>query len=215
MLRYSLAITYYPRASETWRKSLDSLLAATSGEAVDIAFFPDGGHDIDYHFFPSFPTDGTRLGAMPNFNRALSWLGTSDADVVAVLPDDLIYAKGFLSKIERCLKDNSVGYAAAYTPMLLGKRNRFKAGWNEIAGGYYSSYGGAYFIPREIVPLVVGHEFYLSHLATNPKNIDHCIPETFHRLGLRQMFHGPSLVDHIGYTSTLGHKHSPNERAFK
>jgi len=50
----------------------------------------------------------------------------------------------------------------------------------------------------------------LNHLENYEANqqIDLAIPESVFQMGLKQMFHVPSLMNHIGHSSTIGHKHT-------
>ena len=204
-----------PRKRETWQRAIDNLLSEFKTYGVDVVLYPDGC-DLDYHFFPSKPTE-TRIGCFKNYARALTDLCNSDADIVSVLPDDLMWYKGGADTImDGIASTNNIGYCAAYTPHLLGKRERMRRGWNEVKGGYYSSYGGAYFFPTDVARQVVAHPFFVNHRDNYAPNqqIDHCIPEVMHQLGKVQMFHAPSLVNHIGMTSTIGHRHTSSERAF-
>lgn len=78
----------------------------------------------------------------------------------------------------------------------------------------------------EVAEKVVENKFYQDHLHgrlsgkglpnyAKGKRIDHVIPEVIHQLGLRQLYHAPSLAVHIGITSTLGHRHTNNEEPFE
>lgn len=213
-MKIAVGITYVPRVSENVRLSINSLLEASKAHDVSLTFYPDGC-DMAADFIPAHPSH-TRLGCFKNFARALVDLCATDADVVAVLPDDLTYYPDCFDQINSQVMADGVGYCAAYTPRLVGQRNRFNRGWNVINGGWRSSYGGAYFFPIAVAREVIAHPFFIDHLENYAANqqIDHCIPEVVHRIGYRQMFHSPSLVHHIGLTSTIGHKHTSNERPF-
>jgi len=213
-MTFAIGITYVTRQRETVRGSVNSLLEVSARHGVDLRFYPDGC-EMHPDFIPAYPS-GTRLGCFKNFARTLAHLCESTADVVAVLPDDLLHYPECFDRISEGLTTSNVGYCAAYTPKLLGQRERMKRGWNEVKGGYYSSYGGAYFFPIEVARQVIAHPFFINHRDNYAPNqqIDHCIPEVVHQLGYRQLFHGPSLTQHVGLTSTIGHRHTSNERAF-
>jgi hypothetical protein len=213
-MTFAIGITYVPRKTETVRGSVNSLLEVSARHEVDLSFYPDGC-EMHHHFVPAYPTP-ERVGCFRNFARALTHLCESGADVVAVMPDDVLYYPFAFAHISEGLTTQNIGYCAAYTPRLLGQRERMKRGWNEVKGGYYSSYGGGYFFPIDVARAVIAHPFFINHRDNYAPNqqIDHCIPEVVHQLGLRQLFHGPSLIQHVGLTSTIGHKHTSNERPF-
>ena len=225
---------HVPREDETLPESRTSL-----GERIDarITVCVDGDHDPDKVVNACIAKMGTatiqslndsnltiykpfkeQLGCFRHYARCLGWLvdQSKEGDIVAVLPDDLIYIDGvdIQKSIQQALNPDLVGYCAIYTPKELGRRNRWKfGGWQPVSGGWDSSYGGGYFFRREVAEKVLGHPFFIDHRDNYEKNqqIDHCIPEVIHRLGLKQLFHVPSLSKHIGLTSTIGHVHTEAE----
>ena len=221
-----IAMMHVPRDVETLPESRTSL-----GERIDatITVCVDGQHEI--RCLPIIETAFTvrsamvlykqfkeQLGCFRHYARCLGWLvdQSKEGDIVAVLPDDLIYIDGvdIQKSIEKALTPDLVGYCAVYTPKELGRRNRWKfGGWQPVSGGWDSSYGGGYFFRREVAEKVLGHPFFIDHRDNYERNqqIDHCIPEVIHRLGLKQLFHVPSLSKHIGLTSTIGHEHTEAE----
>lgn len=209
-----IAIMHVPRQSETVGESIISLQNNSKGV---ITLMPDGVHDVEYIRvqlgIKSFNI-GKRVGCFKHYARCLEYLTniSKGNDIVAVLPDDLIY-RPLDALIDKALTPN-VGYCAVFTPRELGRRNRWKfGGWQSVEGGWDSSYGGGYFFRASTAKKILEHPFFIDHRDNYEKNqqIDHCIPEVVHRLGLKQLFHVPSLSKHIGITSTIGHVHTEAE----
>jgi len=208
-----IAVMHVPRAHEVVGESIISLKNNSRGV---ITLMPDGSHSVD-HVKTELDIKafniGKQVGCFKHYARCLEYLTniSQGNDIVAVLPDDLIYRN--LDGIEKALKPN-VGYCAIYTPHELGRRNRWKfGGWQESKGGWDSSYGGGYFFRASTVRKILEHPFFIDHRDNYKENqqIDHCIPEVVHQLGLKQLFHVPSLSKHIGLTSTIGHEHTEAE----
>jgi hypothetical protein len=213
-----IAIMHIPRELETIDRSLRSMKDGFRGE---LFIAPDGDCDVasitkKMGVRSIFNKD--RVGCFRHYARTLKWLikNTQDGDILAVLPDDLIYLP-FEKAITQALKSDKVGYCAIYTPREMGRRNNWKfGGWQVVTGGYGESYGGGYFFKREVAKQVIQHDFFVNHLNNYEKNqqIDHAVPEVIHQMGLKQLWHVPSLSKHIGVTSTIGHEHTEAEEAW-
>jgi hypothetical protein len=209
-----IAVMHVPRQSETVGESIISIKNNSKGV---ITLMPDGVHDTEYisvQLGIKSHSLGKQVGCFKHYARCLEYLVSISKgnDIIAVLPDDLIYSP-FDNLIEKALTPN-VGYCAIYTPRELGRRNKWKfGGWESVNGGWDSSYGGGYFFRAKVAKQIIEHPFFIDHLNNYEKNqqIDHCIPEVCHQLGLKQLFHVPSLSKHIGLTSTIGHVHTEAE----
>lgn len=214
-----IAIMHVPRASETIAQSLKSLNDTFKGETL---LAPDGN---DFDVSAIIKQTGIkeikrfdRVGCFKHYARTLQYLveHSEDDDIIAVLPDDLIYLP-FETAITQGLKSDKVGYCAIYTPREMGRRNNWKfGGWEVVTGGFGTSYGGGYFFKCSTAKKIMEHEFFIDHLNNYEKNqqIDHAIPECVHQMGLKQLWPVPSLSKHIGLTSTIGHTHTEAEEAW-
>jgi len=202
-----IGITWIARLREYFPKSIKTV------DHSDVIIYPDGQ---EFKFPTPFQVKnlGENVGCFKHYYRVLEDLCNTDADVVGVFADDILYKKGWIDKAVEKLQDESVGFVACYTPKGLAIRNKFKGGWNEINGGFASSWGGGYLMRKEVAAQVLTHHFILDHLENYSKNqqIDHAVPEAIHQMGLRQLFHVPSFIDHIGLKSTIGHKHQSWDR---
>lgn len=150
-----------------------------------------------------------QLGCFGNYHNALSDLIKTDKEHVLVLSDDFIYTKGIFKKVPF---HGNYGYYALFTPkgMTHPPCRLNKRGWNKINMGWKTSFGGLYLMKTEVAKQILSHPFYLNHLNNYERNqqIDHCIPEVCYQLKLDQWYSNPSLSNHIGFTSTIGHIHS-------
>jgi hypothetical protein len=167
--------------------------------------------------------DKERKGAFQNYDKCLRMAYDSGAEFILVSSDDFIFYD-FQHQCEQHLIDG-VGYIALWTPIGVAERYKFQLGWNEVVGGWATSWGGQYVFKREVLKHILEHPFYIAHLNGTldgsklfnyhpKKRIDHVIPEVVHQLGLKQLYHAPSFVQHIGYTSTLGHEHTRLENGY-
>ena len=206
-MKIAIGITWYPRKVETFQQMQHSV-------NHDCTVYPDGVEFIHRTDF-NVKMLGGHAGCFKHYYRALFDLCESDADVVGVFSDDVLLAKDWQSKaIQQFNKNPYIGCLALYTPKgmsTLAKRN----GWNEIKGGWAKSWGGGYLYKRETAKQILQHPFVLNHLNNYEKNqqIDHAIPEAVHQMGLFQYIHNPSLMQHIGKFSTIGHQHRAIDNA--
>lgn len=203
-----LAIITTPRKTETVVDSLISLRDSDFTGTIDVV------EDVP-----------PRLGAFRNYHRALLRAIDSGADIVGVLPDDYLYAPNWHYVVSGKMQEAGIGYCNIYVPRGVGDRYRFKRGWNKCNKGWAGTWGTGYLFPLEVAKQIVNHPFYLAHLNGElsgeglanyefNKRIDHCIPEVVNQLGFDQWYFAPSLTEHIGKTSTLGHKHTRAENGY-
>jgi len=201
----NIGVMWYPRKQEAFEKMSQSI-----GEPFTV--YPDFD---TFKFKTEQPVKflGGNVGCFKHYYRVLTDLCKSDSEYVAVFSDDVIYFNGWL---ERALQGftEGVGYVACYVPTELAKRHEMAQGWNEIKGGWNDVYGGGFVYKRETALKLLQHPFILNHLANYEANqqIDLAIPQAMFEMGLKQMFHVPSLMNHIGHTSTIGHKHTYDNR---
>lgn len=144
------------------------------------------------------------LGCFKNYNNALTFMSEIDG-YIGVFSDDFIFSSQTLNRMRY-----SDGYYAFYTPKGMSLNNDLSEGWNEVNKGWEGSYGGNYVMHSSVAKKIINHDFYINHLNNYEKNqqIDHCIPEVCFQLGIQQYYHRPSLSNHVGYKSTIGHKHT-------
>lgn len=197
------------RKSPTINRSIKSLRETGYGEVINIYAEP---HELNIEDKGvNIKVNKEVLGCFRNFDNALKDLIKGGSEFICVLSDDVVYTRMLIKKIR--LEDNS--YSALYTPRGMA-RHRLKRGWNTFNKGWANAWGGLYMMHRDTAIKIVNHEFYINHLENYEANqqIDHCIPEVCFQLGINQYYHVPSLTDHIGIHSTIGHTHTQNEKGY-
>ena len=202
-MKTTIGITWIPRGREYFSKSIKTI------DHDNVIIYPDG------YEFP-FPTKyevrnlGDNIGCFKHYYRVLEDLvNNTDSEVVGIFADDLLYRKGWIQEAIKPLMDSSVGYTVCYVPNGLKIRNGWRDGWNEFDGGWHNVFGGGFLFRKEVAKQILQHPFILNHLANYKQNqqIDLAIPEAMKQIGLKQLFHVPSFINHIGLVSTIGHKH--------
>lgn len=196
-MKVALGVTWIPRKNETLERSLKSI-------GYDATVYPDG-----YELPLKVPqkTLGDNVGCFKHYYRVLQDLCTTDADIVGIMPDDLVYQENWLQIAVPKLTEG-VGFVSCFVPRGVAYLNGWRhKGWYSLNKGWMSSWGGAYLYRKETAKKILEHPYLIDHRDNYKKNqqIDHAIPETVYRMGLKQLFRVPSLTNHIGYTSTIGH----------
>jgi hypothetical protein len=207
-MRIAIGITHYPRKVETLQASLVTMPAGT-----EATIYPDGTH----HVSPYIDVEvlGEHAGCFRHWYRVLEHLCTKDVDAVGIMPDDVQYHPKTWRVVAHKLRDERTGYVAAFLPKGMADRYEWGKGWHTCNNGWASSWGGGYVFPIAVARQLLQHPFIIDHrnnYAAN-KQIDHAIPEAVHQMGLNQWYHYPSLLRHIGFTSTIGHEHTEAEDA--
>lgn len=209
-MKYCIAIgiTHAPRPTETLSASLVTLPVGTTP-----TIYPDGGHYVR----PIIEVKrlGEKAGCFKHWYRVLADLCATDADAVGIMPDDVQYHPQIWDVVTPKLAEKGTGYVAAFLPKGMANRYAWGKGWHQCNGGWATSWGGGYLFPISVARDLLQHPFIIDHrdnYAPN-KQIDHAVPEAIHRMGLTQWYHYPSLLRHIGFTSTVGHVHTAEEDA--
>lgn len=204
---FQLGIITAPRKDPTINRSIKSLRETGYNGVINIYAEPHELNIDDKGVI--IKKNKETLGCFKNFDNALKDLIKEGSEYICVLSDDMVYHRMLLKKIR--FEKNS--YCALYTPTGM-MRHRLKKGWSTLNLGWANAWGGLYVMHRDTAIKIVEHEFYIDHLENYKANqqIDHCIPEVCYQLGINQYYHNPSLTDHVGFHSTIGHKHTKNDK---
>lgn len=160
--------------------------------------------------------DDGSFGAMGNYDMLLSGMiaNSEKGDQLVVLQDDMVACP----RLHDILEGAAIGHGdrvhALFTPAQNIPDHRDANGWVDINPGW-GGWGGCFMIPREIALRMVNDEFWRAHAARSRKQADACTWEVMRLRGIPVAAHVPSLLDHIGMESTLGHEHSDETRGFR
>ncbi|HUY36903.1 MAG TPA: hypothetical protein VMV69_29560 [Pirellulales bacterium] len=209
--RWAVGVTTAPRARPTLDESLDSLHKAGWGRprlfAEPCTVLPECRRDL-----PVSRRDG-KLGAFSNWYLGLTELFLREplADAYLMCQDDAIFAVGARDYLEQNLwPGTEVGVVSIYTPSHWSKAPGVLAesrGFHHVRHGWESWGALAYVFPNRslrallVDPLFVNHRHHGA--AEGQRNIDSVVGAWCESAGLAYYIHMPSLVQHIGDTSTI------------
>lgn len=216
--QWSVGVTTAPRASATLSQCLESLQMAGWSRP---RLFAEPETEIPSRWadLPITLRD-TRLGAFPNWYLGLAELlmREPDADAYFMIQDDSILATNLRTYLERMLWPGpSVGVVSVYCPAH-SSVNR-DDGFHPLCDGWRAWGALAYIFPRESALELLGDVEVLRHRFEGPngglRNIDSVVGAWCERADRGYFVHVPSLVQHVGETSTLypGATASGNRRA--
>ncbi len=209
----SISIITAPRNRQTLKTSVNSLRRSGFEGNITIFAEPETKYiplDGTYWLF-----NGKNYGCFKNYTQALHWLvDNSELPYVGVFSDDFTYSRMAYRDACRYISNaNEFGSLALYTPTGM-KPIVHKKGANIINEGWGVTWGGNYIFKKEVAKQLLEHPLYVDHYNNYEKNqqIDHLIPKVLKELKLDQLFINPSLCDHIGFNSTIGHTHTHREK---
>jgi len=200
-MKLKIGVTWFPRKTEYINRSLQTI-----GD-IDLTIYPDcdtlppvSGFDV--------VSLGGNVGCFKHYYRTLEHLCNSDADIIGIVSDDVVYCRNWHVKALEQFTDG-VGFVACFTPRGLADMNLCKTGVHELNVGWGRSWGGNYLFKKEVAKELLKHPSFIDHRDNYEKNqqIDHIVPQCMLEMGLNQLYIVPSLSNHIGMESTIGHVH--------
>lgn len=204
--RWAVGVTTAPRLQTTLPYCLDSLIRA-GWEAPRL--FADSTAEVEErHEALPLSVREPRLGAWPSYYLALVelLLREPEADAYLIAQDDALFydQEDLRAYLEETLwPGDDVGAVSLYCSRAYARK---EPGWHVHDGAWV--WGAVAFIfPRESATRFVADPEVLEH-RWSPRNggranIDVVIGRWAKRQGLRIYYPSPSLVEHIGETSTL------------
>lgn len=176
--------------------------------------------DVDVHVFaepgtftvavplPNNPLvvhqNAATLGCFGNWRHAVECLlATTTAEWLLVVQDDAIWAPGsahvLIAEIHK-RQDQRTGFLSPYVTDK-DVTEEFTDGWNECHSGW-QFYGALTFcVERAAAAELLHHPRFANH--TSKKQVDAVVAASMIDLGRPSFVHVPSLVDHVGTTSTI------------
>lgn len=144
-----------------------------------------------------------RLGNFANFYYALTQLYRDDpsADCFAVFQDDIRVARGAKSWCDQQFWPLETGLVSLFTPRVHCDTRR---GWRSLYPGYYRVYGGQALVFRGDVLQRFLADPQVLQVLQGGDHWDDCTVAGWavrHQIGMA--YHSPSLVQHVGHTSSL------------
>jgi hypothetical protein len=147
-----------------------------------------------------------RLGALGNWRHCLGWLCEhTAADHLLVCEDDVAYARGARAAWERGLGlPGPVGYWSLYTPRRDHPLVGHAAGWVAANRGRDAWGTQSMCFPRAAAELLLRYPA-LAHEDQLAGPTDALVAQCFREARLPTYYHNPSLTDHLGRVSSVGH----------
>jgi len=201
-----IAMTTAPRREPTLDRAIDSLRAA--------------GFDEDLHLFtePGAPITGNDertivhahpelQGCFRNWRSAARHLAsiTDDTSWILIVQDDAIWSPGAAEILRAQMRSRCSLPTGFLSPYVIGKDVPRGApdGWTECRAGWNFWGALALCMKRDATLALLAHPRFVHH-PTN-QQVDAVVAASMIDLGRPSFVHVPSLVDHVGMTSTLGH----------
>jgi len=208
----AIAMTTAPRRAPTLHRALSSLRQAGFNERVHMFAEPGTWDQV------SRPKDArtttidhaTPRGCFVNWRHALQHLLTrTTASWLLIVQDDAIWGPGAAHTLRATAAARQklrTGFLSPYVATNMVPPGSVD-GWNECRLGWDYCGALALCIPRSAAKDLMQHRRFVKHLAKHRMNqqVDAVVGASMLELGRPSYVHVPSLVDHIGMTSTLGH----------
>ena len=201
-------MTTAPRREPTLHQALVSLREADFSENVHL-FAEPGTFD---HL--SRPTDPCTIvhdnlvkhGCFGNWSQALRrLLSKTDAPWLLIVQDDAIWLPASAPILRAQLgvcQESRTGFISTYVTPKDAIEAAFVAGWNECRIGWTFWGALAFCLQREAAVDLLQHPRFAEHRGT--QQVDAVVAESMLDLERPSFVHVPSLVDHIGATSSIG-----------
>jgi hypothetical protein len=214
-MKWTYGLTTVPeRRTTTLPRTLDSLKEAGFGEP---RLFVDGADRL-LTAYPSLNISyrTPRVGAYPNWMMSLYELYARDplADMYAMFQDDFVTYRNLRSYLEQspCPVD---GYMNLYT-FPSNQELAKTSGWylsNQLGKGAVA----LVFRRDSVIRLLTSQHMVNKFGAVPPRNkesIDGGVITAMTQVGVKEYVHNPSLVQHIGTISVMGHPTFPQSASF-
>jgi hypothetical protein len=203
----SIAMTTAPRRTPTILRALPSLREAGFHEDVHVFAEPGtfGKLPVPDDKRARVRQNSSRRGCFSNWKYALEQLlSGTDAQWLLIVQDDAIWLPGsadvlraqMLARQEMC-----TGFLSPYVTAKDVPIERVD-GWNECRAGWLFWGALALCMKRGTAEELKRQPRFVKHRG--PQQIDAVVAASMLDLGYPSFVHVPSLVDHVGATSTIG-----------
>lgn len=159
-------------------------------------------------FHPRMTVRPQPIGAFGNFFLGLQelMLRYPTAEKYVMVQDDVVFSRNVRQFLER---GTPTGILSLHTI----QANEGPPGWNRVKR--WGSGAQAYVIPRELAKRIVGDSLWLEHPKEKRgrKQIDTIMDRWCRAQNVPHYTHTPSLSQHVGFASTLGHAFAHKHKA--
>jgi hypothetical protein len=194
-----------PRAGIDVHEAVDQLRRGGFREVLHLFCEPGMGHirplpRVVVHRNP------IRRGMVGNWRRCLEWLVEhTSAEFLMVCEDDVRFCRGARAAWEAVVDPSAeVGFWSLYTPARDRPLVGDTPGWSMSNRGRDAWGTQAMCLPRASAQILLHDEpFRTEDQLRGPT--DALVADCFLKVGLACFYHNPSLVDHIGRVSSVGH----------
>jgi hypothetical protein len=204
--KWATAVTAAVRREETLPRTLASIEAAGFPRP---RIFADGdvaipaGYENTRHVPP--------VGGWPNFWLAATELVAREpaVDAYLIMQDDVLFCAGVFDYVSRFNVPDDCGVLSLFCPACYNRG----LGWFAVPVGYGVAGAQALLFPRERMYQFLANSWTVNHRRAAPASehfrgdglhhIDGVVGEWCRREGVQCYYHGPSLSQHIGYSSAM------------
>jgi len=207
----AIAMTTAPRPHPTLIRALASLRGA--GFSEDVHLFAEPGtlarrlHPSAEHDRTIVHVNSSRRGCFGNWKQAITQLLLkTEARWLLVVQDDAIWAPGSadILRAQTSVRQASrTGFLSPYVTDKDAVESAFVDGWNECRIGWTFWGAIAFCVERTAAAELLRHPRFAQHQGT--QQVDAVVAASMLDLARPSFVHVPSLVDHVGNTSTVGH----------
>lgn len=203
----AIGMTTAPRRQPTFERSIASLRAAGFHEEVHVFAEPETFSNVPVVSRTRVHVNAKKLGCFANWKTTLLYLlANTKTAWVMLLQDDAIWAPGAANVLRTMMCDPRApksGFLSAYTSSshTVVSKN-FVDGWNETRAGWLFWGALALCMNREAAEALSKHSRFVKHWDS--KALDAVVGASMVDMCRPTYVHVPSLVDHIGVTSTIG-----------
>ena len=204
----AIAMTTAPRRRPTLHRALATLHAAGFSEDVHLFAEPGTFDQLPRPISPQLikHDNAVKRGCFGNWKHAIMHLlSKTTANWLLVVQDDAIWTPGAAAvlhaqMIER--QEPRTGFLSPYVTTKDAVESAFVDGWNECRIGWTFWGALAFCMKRVAAEELLRHPRFAQHRG--PQQVDAIVAASMLELTRPSFVHVPSLVDHVGDTSTIG-----------
>jgi hypothetical protein len=148
-----------------------------------------------------------KLGCFPNWKAALlHLLGRTKTEWIIIVQDDAVWTPGSADVLRAMMRDPRASQSGFLSPYTSNSKTvvstDFVDGWNETRAGWKFWGALALCMNRTAAEQLSKHSRFVKHWDS--RAVDAVVAASMMDMKRPSYVHVPSLVDHIGVTSTIG-----------